>query len=154
MNKTSINEFVKSLRQVSKRLYNNVHGVMYEETLELVKELQDRSPIDKDEFRRNWRFRKSGSQGSVISSFRIENKTRYGVFLDQGAEIGGEPWYFPNPNSKPSGKLKIDNGMVWAGGKSPSGFVFGGIIDKVIYYNDTRINKIANKIAEAAIGSI
>ena len=154
MKQSSIHEFVKSLQQVSKRVLNNVQGVMYDDTVALTQELKDRSPVDKDEFRRNWRFRKLAGHGSAISAFRIENKTKYGVHLDQGVEEGAAPWYFPNPNKKPSGKLIAVDGMVWAGGKSPSGFVVGGIIDKVIYYNNTRINKLANRIAEAVIGVV
>ena len=145
--KYSIPEFMGVLQEMPKKLDSSVKNLLYNEIQSITKDLIDQSPIDKDVFKQNWRSLKVNTPGvSSMFSMRIENKTPYGVFLDQGAEPGQAPWYFPSSNP-PSGKLTLANGKVWAGGLSPFGFVIGGMIDKVIYYNTRRVDRIARDLA-------
>jgi hypothetical protein len=156
--------FISELGNISKRVESVVRNVMYAESTTLLEELKARSPKDKDIFRTNWELRSQNSTGS-ISHYRIQNRTPYGSYLDEGAEVGGKPWYWPNAGTKGyakrsrgktsnSGKLISMNGRVWAGGKSPSGFVIGGIIDPIIFYNEKRQLQIAQSVANAVIEAI
>jgi hypothetical protein len=121
-----------------------------------------RSPVDKDLFRSNWKLSRSSSSGS-IASIGIVNRTPYGGYLDEGAEKGGAPWYFPKKDESVSnsGKLRLYNGRVWAGGKSPSGFVGDdvdgqmlGITDSIFYMNTKRQIAIARRIADNIVSVI
>lgn len=156
MSKSNLPEFIKLLRESSKRLKNNVSGAMYPEMVSLTEDLKGFSPVDKDDFRQGWRNgRISSPPKNALFAGRIENRaTSYGHYLDQGVEKGAAPWYYPNPDKKRSGKLILRNGRVWAGGLSQSGFVVGGIIDKTIYYNNKRINRITIAVADAVIGAL
>lgn len=148
-------EFAKHLRESSKRLQNNVTGVLYSQMTAIKVDLEDFSPVDKDVFRQSWRLKKiSSTRDSLFFHMRIDNNTPYGVHVDQGVAPGEAPWYFPNKAKEPSGKLILRNGRVWAGGLSPSGFVVGGIVDKKIYYNKSKINKIVTEVADAVLGAL
>lgn len=157
MSEIRLQEFITSLTQLSKRVQNNVSASLYMDTQTLIGELKDRSPVDKDVFRRNWRQSRPKKEAGVIASTRIANFTPYAMALDEGAKKGGAPWYFPRGKAKggtksKSGKLILANGRVWAGGLSPSGFVIGGISEKII--TSRRCHELAKNLADAVIGAI
>jgi hypothetical protein len=145
-------EYAQHLRQSAISLQKNVPAVLYAEMEEIKKDLEKRSPVDSEEFKQGWRILRASKSSGEIFHMRIDNKTAYGLHLDLGVGVGEAPWYFPNKSKPPSGKLATKNGRVWAGGLSPSGFVFGGIIDPVIFYNKGRKNSIARKVADTVVG--
>jgi hypothetical protein len=150
----TVSEIIEILGGAQKRIKDSVNSVLYEEVASITKDLVDLSPVDKGDFKHGWRNLKvSNSDQNNIFSMRIENNTPYGEFLDQGVEENAGPWYFPGSGVK-SGKLTSVNGKVWAGGLSPSGFVIGGMIDPVIYYNTKRVDRIARKLAIAVLGAL
>lgn len=154
MTNTTLQEFVSDLPQMKSRVLANVRNTFYIEAKSLIEELKLRSPVDKDVFRKNWELQDNNALG-LISSFTIQNTTPYSSYLDEGGEPGGKPWYWPSKKNKgpisKSGKLTEEIGRVWAGGKSPSGFVIGGIVDPVIFNNPARQLLIAEKVADAVI---
>ena len=154
--KQTLQQFITDLPKVKTRMIASVHASTQVETANILELIKLRSPLDKGLFRRNWEMRKLGRTASKRMTFRLENRTFYGPWLDLGAEPGREPWGWPNaknpgPVSK-SGKLRIENGRVWAGGKSPEGFVTGGIVNQVIFYNVARQVDLANNLADSVIG--
>ena len=154
MTNNSLQEFIADFSQMRSRVLANVRNAFYIEARNILEELKLRSPVDKDVFRKNWELQDNNPIG-LISSFTIQNSTKYGSYLDEGGIPGGKPWYWPNkkhpgPTSK-SGKLTEDIGRVWAGGRSPSGFVIGGIVDPVIFNNPARQQLMAEKVADAVI---
>lgn len=154
MKEQTVSEFIQEFRELPKRLKDSVTTTLNAEADAIYNDLVALSPVDKAEFQQNWRITKSSSPGKIqMYSMRIDNETPYGVFVDQGAEKGAAPWYFPNPKKQPSGKLIFRNGKVWAGGLSPSGFVIGGIIDKTIFINTRRLDRIARNLADG-IGDV
>lgn len=151
----SLQEFIADLPQMKGRVLSSIHTALYAEAVNLIEEFKLRSPLDKDVFRKNWELVNGQKSVGDISSLRIQNRTPYGIFLDEGGEPGGVPWYWPNSkNKKPSGKLIVRNGRVWAGGKSPSGFVIGGITNVVVYRNPSRQRQMAMNIAKSVIEAI
>lgn len=158
MTTQTLQQFIADLGQVKRRMLAGVRASAYAESKNMLELLKLRSPLDKGLFRANWEVNETGrTQGNRIN-FRLENRTFYGPWLDQGGEVGGVPWHWPNvknpgPISK-SGKLRVSSGRVWAGGKSPSGFVTGGIVNQVIFYNAERQIEMAENIADAVIGAL
>lgn len=154
----TLNEFLEYLPTMKKKVLSGIRATMYSETVSLVEELRKRSPVDKYVFISEWRLVSGRGNAEAISSLRIKNDTPYGIFVDEGAEPGKVPWYWPSPSNpgpiSRSGKLKIVNGRVWAGGRSPSGFVVGGITDVVIYHNAKRQRQMANSVAKAIIEAV
>jgi len=157
MTTMTLQEFVAYLPQMKKRVLNNVRSTMYVESNKIFEDIVNRSPLDKGPFRASWKLR-SNRNGNAISSVRIQNDTPYGIFLDEGAEPGDVPWYWPNAKNKGpksnSGKLKIVNGRIWAGGLSPQGFVVHGIVDVIIFKNPKRLRELAINVAQSVIGAI
>ena len=158
MSTQTLNQFITDLSQVRRKMIAGVKVSAFKQSSNILELLKLRSPLDKGLFRKNWEIIElSRTQGNRIT-FRLQNRTFYGPWLDQGGEIGGVPWHWPNadnpsPVSK-SGKLKVDMGRVWAGGKSPAGFVTGGIVNQVIFYNTERQVELADNIADAVIGAL
>ena len=157
-----LQQFINDIRNMSTRVANSVKSSVYIEGQSLLSDFKARSPVDKDIFRSSWRLSHQSSS-SNIASIGIVNRTPYGGYLDEGAEKGGAPWYFPKKDESvsKSGKLRLYNGRVWAGGRSPSGFVgdnvdgqLVGITDSIFYMNTKRQIKIARRIADNIIGVI
>jgi hypothetical protein len=157
MSSMTLQEFIDYLPQMKRKVISNVQTSLYNDAVEVLEELKERSPLDEGVFRIGWELR-SVRGSNAISKLRIQNKTPYGIYLDQGGTPGDHPWYWPSahnpgPKSK-SGKLVIFNGRVWAGGRSPQGFVVGGLVDPVIFYNQKKKNQIAVNLAKAVIEAI
>lgn len=158
MQTQTLSQFINELSTLKKRMLAGVEMSAKIEAVHVMGLLKNRSPLDKGLFRKNWEITVLGrAQGNKIN-LRIQNRTFYGPWLDEGGEIGGPPWKFPNeknpgPISK-SGKLKVASGRVWPGGRSPEGFVEGGIVNQVIFYNVERQIIIADKLADAVIGAL
>lgn len=150
-----LKSFINDLSKLKRRALDSTRTAFLGEATRLVNEFQDRSPVDDDIFRKNWSLSPKRGSGGTLQSVSILNKTPYGIYLDDGAEIGGAPWYWPkasNPGPvSNSGKLKTSGGRVWAGGLSPSGFVIGGISDVILFNNPKRKLKMAQEIAEAFV---
>ena len=153
----TLKEFVDYLPQMKKRVLNNIRSTMYVESNKILSELISRSPLDEGVFRSGWTF-KSMRDSAKISNVRIQNDTPYGIYLDEGGEPRGVPWYWPSIKNRPpiskSGKLKLVNGRVWAGGLSPEGFVVKGIVDVVIFRNSARQRELARSVAQSVIEAI
>jgi len=154
----SLDKFISELRLSKRKSLAAIKTTGYIDSVNIMEELKLRSPLDKGTFRKNWDIRELGRTNSKSITFRLENRTFYAPWLDYGGEVGGEPWDWPNENNpgpiSKSGKLQVWNGRVWAGGRSPAGFVFGGIINPVIYYNSKRQLDMANHLADAVIGAL
>lgn len=158
MSSVTLKEFIETLSQNKRRALASVRTTAYRDFVNLTEEMKLRSPLDSGFFRKNWELKERGSNSVKLANFRVQNRTFYGSFLDEGVPPGGVPWYWPNaknpgPISK-SGKLALINGRVWAGGKSPSGFVEGGIVDRVIFYNHKRQLEMADRVANAFVEAL
>lgn len=158
MKKQTLREFITELSQVKRQMLAGIKHSAHVESMNVLELLKLRSPLDKGLFRKNWELVETGrTQGNKIN-FRLQNRTFYGPWLDQGGEVGGAPWKWPNADNpgpiSSSGKLKVGMGRVWAGGRSPSGFVEGGIVNQVIFYNIKTQVQIADNIADAIIGAL
>lgn len=157
MSSMTLNEFIEYLPSMKKKVLTNIKVAMYMEAVSIVDELKKRSPVDDAVFIASWNLRRTQGM-NTISSLRINNNTPYGIFLDEGGEPEKVPWYWPNDKNKgpisKSGKLKKVNGKIWAGGRSPSGFVVGGITDVVIYHNPKRQTQMAISVANAIIEAV
>ena len=155
----TLDDLLDSWEDLPKRLLNNVQTALYVQAQDVVKDLMDRSPVDTGAFKNNWLLsRTNDPEPGVFYSVSIQNNLPYAKALDEGVDPSGTPWYWPNPKNpgpvSKSGKLTIQNGRVWAGGKSPFGFVVGGISQKVLIENDTRLSVIANSMADAVVSSL
>ena len=154
-----LSEFNKNVSSLSQRVKSNVKASLYAEVELLRKDLVERSPKDSGYFASNWSIMRVGTR-SGLASMSVRNQTPYAVPLDLGAKKGGPPWHFPRSTrtvggtTSRSNKLILANGRVWAGGLSPSGFVVGGIIDPVIYYNYARQLKMADVIADSVVAAL
>lgn len=152
-----LEDFVRNLSQASTKYNVVVPAALYEGMEFLREELKDNSPEDSGYFNSNWKISlTTGLRGAYQSS--VYNDTSYGDALWQGATLDDNPWLFSRqkhqktwPESK-SGKLIYSGGRIWAGGKSASGFVEGGIGDRVV--TDANIHKVAELIADAVVGTI
>jgi hypothetical protein len=158
MKKQTLAEFITELSTIKKRMIAGVEMSAKIEAVHIMGLLKNRSPLDKGLFRKNWEIIVQGRVQTNKINFRLQNRTFYGPWLDEGGEIGGPPWKFPSetnpgPISK-SGKLKVGMGRIWAGGRSPEGFVEGGIVNQVIYYNVQTQVQMADKLADAVMGAL
>lgn len=156
--RVSLEQFIRDLSQASNRLRSGLKSAMYYHSTSLITDLKKRSPVDDDIFRQNWRISRFSVGTDGLPSVSIVNRTPYAGWLDEGAEERGAPWYWPTPSNpgpiSNSGKLIIRSGRVWAGGKSESGFVIGGISDVILMKNWKRQLSIAKSFAEAVLGAI
>ena len=148
----NLSEFNKRLQGLSSRATSNVKSALYEQAKEIKQDLQARSPVDTGIFRSSWVMSRMQGTGGALSMM-IKNPIPYGHWLDEGGFMQGPPWYFPSTvGAKPTGKLTVQKGKVWAGGLSPSGFVVGGIVRVVLSVN--RRKRFANAIADGIIGAV
>jgi hypothetical protein len=132
---------------------SNVRSVVYEESKSLLLDFKDRAPVDSGEFKSNWKLsKKRFSDKNTLVNFTLSNDSEYSVFMDLGAEKNKAPWFYPGKKKKRSGKLKIVNGRVWAGGVNPGhNKTVYGAINPVIFHNQKRINKLVNSVADSVI---
>ena len=108
--------------------------ILYKEDKKILALLKAHSPYDPDHkpagekhFRDNWKVtRPRFGSSKTLAGIKIINDTPdYGQFAALGAEPNEAPWYFPHRDrstgrfKKGTGKLKLVNGKVWAGGLNP-----------------------------------
>lgn len=141
--------------RLNNSLKSRISSALYEESTSLLSAFRDRSPVDTGLFKSSWQLRKSRhSAGNVIAGYVIYNRTPYAYYMEKGANIGQEPWFFGVKASRAgSRKLRIVNGRVWAGGLNPGhSKTVGGAIGPALIDNKRRIDQLTNKIADAVIG--
>ena len=158
----TITEFTKILNDVPKKFRLSLNANLTPVVNDIAMQMVRRSPFDTGYFANRWRVRKAFTSNGI--KYTIENRTaNYGVFMEEGAEPGGIPWGWPSENNagtvSKSGKLAVINSRVWAGGKSPAGFVAGGIIDPILMSTREEVagknqERIANAVADSFMDSL
>lgn len=152
---TTALQMANGLNNMAKVMPSNIRSVLYVESTHLLRDFKDRSAIDSGLFVGNWGIGRLPKSSRMFAGVSIFNRTPYAIYLDQGAEVDGPPWYYPGNRKKRSGKLIRRNGRVWAGGLNPGhSKTVGGIINPVIFQNERRISKLTNLIANTAIGGL
>jgi hypothetical protein len=153
---TDFSQISTELRRMQTSLKSRISSVLYAESQSILSDLRDRSPVDSGFYRSNWKLSKSRFSGNnVIAGYTIGNKTAYGLYMDEGADPNSEPWYFPGKRKKKTGKLKISNGKVWAGGLNPGHeYTVGGQTGPVVTKNKARLDALASNIADAIVGGM
>lgn len=165
-----LNSFLKKLRAISESaaIKANVSRLLYRKDNEIIKLLQEHSPYDPTNpdphFKDQWKAHRklfSGLSGSssVLAELIISNKTPdYGRFLVEGADPGKAPWYYPGRNvkgqfTKGTGKLKVVDGKVWAGGLNPghSKTVGGPIAQVLSKFSDKFSQEVADEVVKGFI---
>jgi len=147
----NIAEFNNRLSGLYSRVSSNLKSALYEQARLIRHDLQARSPEDTGIFKSSWVMSRISSADNSLS-ITVQNPISYGYFLEAGVPIGKAPWYFPHAKSKPSGKLVVRNGRVWAGGLSPSGFVVEGI---TIVVADSKTEKrVVKSLADGIMGAL
>lgn len=155
MSRVSIHDFALTMKQMSNRVQGVIGINLFVESQSIMNDIRKRAPLDTGTYSRGWKLQRTARSGDVIAATKIENRTPYGIYLEEGAEPGKAPWYYPSGKRK-SQKLTVRNNRVWAGGKSPMGFVVegktGGAINLTIYYNNKRKQKLARTLADRIMG--
>jgi len=149
-------EFLSRLKGMGDRINKSSVKALYITESFVLRELRKHSPVDTGFFASQWRARRirfAGNRG-VIGGLVISNKAGYyGQFLELGAAPGGAPWYFPNTR-KPTGKLKVSGGRVWAGGLDPGhSLTVGGAISNVIQ-DKALLKKVTRDISNEVIKAV
>ena len=133
---STFQELSGDFKKLNASLQQNVRNILSEESKTILKDLQDRSPVDTGFFRSNWKVTLSRfSPGSTISGISIRNDTPYAFWMEYGAPKFSAPWYYPLRDKrtgrfrKGTGKLKESQGRIWAGGLNPGhSMTIGGAI--------------------------
>jgi hypothetical protein len=139
---------------------------LYKEDSAIVQLLQKHSPRDSGKYASNWRAKRLRfGDASQLAGLVITNETPiYGQFMEEGAEPGQAPWYFPHRIrkgkkgagrfKKGTGKLKLTPGRVWAGGLNPGHeLTVGGAINIVLKEKDLW-QKLTLEISDAIVKGI
>jgi len=151
---SSFRDIATSFSTMSMQMQKNVKLALYNQAAMLVGDFQQRSPVDTGEYRNRWRIARDRFASSSVASVSIVNSTSYAEYMEYGAKQGAEPWYFPAPKRKRTGKLAVREGRVWAGGLSPGhSKTVGGAIGKGLLDNKRRMNQLVGSIADAVIGA-
>lgn len=160
-----LDDFLTKLRQMGNRIRESSQKALYKNESFVLRELRKYSPKDSGKFASKWRARRLRfTDTKTLAGLVIENKTvGYGQFAEGGADPGKAPWYFPNrvlkgkkkgQMRKGTGKLKLLDGKVWAGGLDPGhSKTVGGAIAKVVSDEDL-LNRIRIDLADNAIKAI
>lgn len=156
-----LNDFINKLRTMGDRVRTSTQKALYKNESFILRELRKYSPKDKGTFAANWRARRLRfSSEKTLAGLVITNKTKdYGQFVEAGAEPGKAPWYFPHRDKKGqfkkgTGKLKLVDGRVWAGGLDPGhAKSVGGAIAKVISDKDL-LRKLSVEISDESIKAL
>ena len=122
----------------------------------IVSEFQARSPVDTGFYKRNWHIaRDRFASSNKFAGVTLYNDAPYAYWMEEGGEVRGEPWGFPDPKKKRTGRLKVANGRVWAGGFSPGhSNTVGGAIGPALLNNNRRQMVLVNAIVDGIIGAI
>lgn len=123
-----IKDFINSLKQsLGTAMKTNASRILYKEDKKILALLKAHSPVDTGNFRDNWKVTRSRfGSSNTLASILVSNDTAfYGQFAAGGATPGQAPWYYPHRDKatgrfkKGTGKLKLADGKVWAGGLNP-----------------------------------
>ena len=135
--------------------------ILYKEDKKITSLLKAHSPVDSGEFKANWKVkRKRFGSPKTLAGIVITNDTpKYGQFAAGGAEPLSAPWYYPHRErstgrfKKGTGKLKLVDGNVWAGGLNPGhDKTVGGAINIVLSkYTDKFTEEFSDKLVKGFI---
>ena len=129
----------------------------------IMQTLRANSPVDSGFFRSRWRVSLTKFAGAdELAGMIISNDTsHYGQFIEHGAEPGQAPWYFPKRSKagktkgqmvKGTGKLKLSDGKVWAGGLQPGhNLTVGGVLQNVFSDKSKILEKLMIDVSNSAI---
>jgi len=160
-----LSEFLVKLRTMGDNIRQSTQKALYKNESFVLRELRKHSPKDSGTFAANWRARRLRfSGGTELAGLVITNKTvGYGQFLEDGAEPGKAPWYFPHrvrrgkkkgQLRKGTGKLKLVDGKVWAGGLDPGhSKTVGGAVTRVIS-DKSLLDKLTIDILDSGIKAV
>jgi len=156
MSTVSASKMGVELRNMATNMRRNTQLTLYREGSLLLRDIKNRAPVDSGTYQKRWvLFRNRFSSGNILTGISISNNTPYAIYMEQGAEVGGAPWFYPNPKKKRSGKLVRRNGRVWAGGLNPGhANTVGGAIGPIIANNAQRKKKLSNALADSIIGGL
>jgi len=155
MSKTpGIDKLIDDIAKAVPAMAISVRNVLHEESTRWLRDLKNHSPVDTGEYKAGWRIARGSRSAGTLASVSIVNPTMgYGFFMEHGGEPGGEPWPHISRGVSRSGKLRFSGGRIWAGGLNPGhDKTVGGAIDKV--FTDTQLNRLADKMAEAAVRAL
>jgi len=140
--------FISRLKGLPERL-NSASIKSFRSNLPLIlKDLQQRSPVDSGEYRSSWKMREGSKNGLILANVVFYNDDPKAGLMEFGSDLGEAPWYYPNRSK--TGKLTVSMGKVWAGGLKPGHqWTIGGAINPVLYKNNQRQLEIAQKVADA-----
>ena len=156
-----LKNFLAKLRKMGDRIRTSSQKALYKNESFVLRELRKHSPKDSGYFASQWRAKRLRFGGSkTLAGLVITNKTPiYGQFVEGGAKPGKAPWYFPHRNKKGqmrkhkynTGKLKLADGRVWAGGLDPGhDKTVGGAISKVIS-DSALLDKLTVELSDESI---
>ena len=160
---SNLQEMITELTSMAARMRFGAKLALYAEAETLKGEFEARSPVDSGKYKMGWRvveyrFAMEGCFGAVSI---YNNTEEYGQFMEFGATPNQPPWYFPKgpdgKTKKRTGKLKLEAGMIWAGGISPSpghSMTVGGAGGAGLVNNSRRLSQLATSIADGVIGAI
>ncbi len=154
--------FIRSLKQsVGGNIKANASKILFKEDKKIITLLKAHSPVDTGRFRDNWKAtRPRFGSSKTLAGIVITNDTpNYGQFAAGGAEPGEAPWYYPHRSKstgkfkKGTGKLKLADGKVWAGGLNPGhAKTVGGPIAIVLSaYTDKFTQEFSDKFVKGLI---
>lgn len=156
------NEFIKYLQNAAKRMKSGARNSLQDNASSLLKGLMDHSPVDTGTFRNQWRISRSkDSKGNV--SLVFSNNTSHSHLMIEGSAVGAPPWNYTGAKrgkgtgkfTKGSGKLKIKNGRVWAGGLNPGhNKTITGPINKVLIGNGVIAKRNQKKLVLSVANSM
>lgn len=158
-----IKQFISEMKTLfgDSNMKTMVSRMIYTEDAKILALLRAHSPVDSGRFRDNWAVARPrfGSK-KTLAGIRIINDTPfYGQFAAGGAEPRTAPWYYPHRRTgsgqfkKGTGKLKLAEGKVWAGGLSPGhAKTVGGAVSIVLSkYTDKFTLELSDKFVKAFI---
>jgi hypothetical protein len=149
----NLRELITKFGSVSKQMEKRAKFALFSEGSSLLSEFKDRSPVDTGSYKSRWQLsRDRFGTAKSIASVSIFNNSPQAEPVEYGAEIGKNPWNY-NPNAKKrTGKLKVSDGRVWAGGLNPGhSTTVGGAIGKGLFNNKRRMDKLVKSIADSVM---
>lgn len=148
-----LSDFKRYLLKLATKINTVSKKPFQEETARVLAELQKHSPVDSGKYKESWKVKRQ-----FLKIVFYNDDPKFGL-LEYGAEPNTAPWYFPKgkqsskskKTSKPTGKLKLVKGKVWAGGLNPGHeLTVGGAITPVLEkYKSARFDEsMANDIVK------
>ncbi len=146
LNRMKVNIRGPKFKKVSARALKN-----YE--YRILSKLRANSPEDTGQFKRGWEVSIIQGTSDSLAEMVIRNKTEeYAEFMELGAEPGKAPWYFPHKNKKGTGKLRLGEGRVWAGGLNPGGdTTIGGVFQNVFAKRSKLLDRLTIDVSDSVI---